>query len=236
MDRWILGEKTDEVCELFALMDKSKNTYECKVPRKHSYENICEKCKSTSFCVTPDYEDDYVTCTKCGNVQGGYISPNIITICREHGKTVYDPCERFKYWIDLAQGITKNFPKELQKKIHDFKNNTELKEFLMFKKNRKYRKFYGVIMRMWDENLVEPLSNTEIESLIVNFMHLQSYHSRNRSKNPKTGRKKSLPHYIFLITTFLNKIGREDLASNFLPMKCVKIKKEYEEIINHLFS
>lgn len=235
MDRWILGEKTDEVCRLFQLMDTAKLHKEPKTDVKQSYVNTCLSCLKDDFAETCDKEINYVSCTNCGNVQSGTIAPNIMSVCREHGKTVYDPCERFRYWIDLAQGITKNFPKALKIKAKDFHTNTELKNYLMKKENRKYRKYYGTILREWDPDLVQPLSNTEIESLLLNFMHLQSYHSRNRGKNPKTGRKKSLPHYIFLITTFLNKIGREDLASNFLPMKCVKIQKEYEEIINHLF-
>lgn len=197
-------------------------------------ENICKQCGNKTFEDTLDYENDFISCVKCGNVQFGELNPIDITTVRQYGKTVYDPCERFMYWVQLAQGDGK-ITNELRKKVDSLSTLSELKTFMMQKENRKHRKFYPTILKEWDEEFVPPLSNTEIDSLRVNFMHLLRHHSKNRGKNPKTGRKKSLPHYIFLITTFLNKIGREDLASNFLPMKCIKIQKEYEGIINHLF-
>ena len=237
MAGWILGESSDELIELFSYMDEAR----CFLPSKSIKPEVlspelpvCAKCQHTEFSDTIDCESNWKVCTKCGEIQFGSANLPCMIKMRTYGKTIYDPCERFRYWIELARGHAK-LPKELVKKIEHIHSLTDLKQFLNQKQNRKYRKFYPSILKQLDEDLVEDLSNTEIESLLLNFTHVLSIHAKNRKKNEKTGRKKSLPHYIFLITRFLEKIGRDDLASNFLPMKCEKIKKDYEELINSLF-
>lgn len=232
---WILGEATADILEQFRLADLARGKENEVNSNCYDAETLsCEKCGSEKF----DEHTDRVTCSKvctqCGNIQfGEAYAPSLFNL-RIHGKTVYDPCERFRYWIDLSQGKVK-LPPDLIEKLEKISTLSDLKHFLSLKQNRKYRKFYGCILKSWDEDLIENLNNTEIESLLLNFTHLLQFHSKQRGKNPKTGRKKSLPHYVFLITTFLKKIGRDDLASNFFPMRCKKIEKEYEEIINHLF-
>jgi hypothetical protein len=226
---WIFEGNSPEVQELFRIKDSLYGSNKDEISL--CIKNECEKCNSKEF--TESNETGYIVCIECGNIQNGTVELSV-SKARQYGKTVYDPTERFRYWVELAQGNVK-LPIPLYKEVEKFNTNTELREFLMRKENRKYRKFYGCIMKKWDPELLQPLSNTEIESLYVNFNHLLSNHARSRKKNEKTGRKKSLPHYIFLITLFLNKIGREDLACNFLPMRCSKVKRDYEKIINEIF-
>jgi hypothetical protein len=196
----------------------------------------CEECGKNEFVETPDYTNYEKVCTHCGCVSFGdlYYQTQFRSV-RQQGRTIYDPLERFRYWIQLAEGNGK-LPKPLLKSIENIQSNTELKQFLFMKQNRKYRKYYASILKMWEEDLVLPLSNCEKESLELNFNHLLRTHKFSRERNAVTGRKKSMPHYTFLIEIFLRKIGRDDLASNFLPMKCSKIRKEYEQKILESFS
>ena len=225
--------------ELWKLRDEAYSQIYPSAPNKPFHLKIpdeCEECGHSEFVETPDKSNYEKTCTHCGCVCYGdlYFQTSFKTV-RQQGRTIYDPLERFRYWIQLAEGNGK-LPKQLVKLIEPIQSNTELKSFLFLKQNRKYRKYYATILKSWEEDLVQPLSSCERESLELNFNHVLRIHKFARERNAQTGRKKSMPHYTFLIEVFLKKIGRDDLASNFLPMKCSRIRKEYENKILECFN
>jgi hypothetical protein len=203
--------------------------------KENRLKHTCVKCKkSDDFVESADCVINEIVCVKCGETQFGGFDENVGSV-RSQGRTMYDPVERFRFWIELAEGKGK-IPPSLLKVCDNFTSISELKAFLQQKQNRKYRKFYGSILKNWDPDLIKELSSEEKQSLEINFHHLLRIHKNENKRNKKTGRKKSLPHYTFLIEIFLQKIGRADLALNFLPMKCKKIRQEYEMLINELFS
>lgn len=220
-----------ELWEQFDIFFARKKTVELEENR---LEKICLKCKSVSFVESTDCVSNEIVCTHCGEVQFGSFEENVSCV-RSQGRTLYDPLERFRFWIELAQGNGK-IPPALLKICDSFSCLSDLKSFLLLKQNRKYRKYYGCILKKWEPDLVQPLSSEEKQGLEINFNHLLRIHKNENKRNSKTGRKKSLPHYTFLIEIFLRKIGRDDLALNFLPMKCKKIYNSYIELINTVFT
>lgn len=220
-----------ELEEIWNIFDALRNKQTPSLENKYD-PALCEFCNETSeFAETSDRENRMIVCTKCGYVQSGTKCTPLQEL-HTLGKTRYDPMERFEYWINLAEGQAK-IPKKLQVEIDKISTLSELKAFLQIKKNRIYRKYYASILRQWDDLFIVPLTNVQKESLRLNFAHINRTHDRSVQENTK--RKKSLPHYTFLIAFLLKKIQRDDLAEHFFALRCPSIEKKYIKKMSELF-
>lgn len=195
----------------------------------------CDVCYQTNFVETLDCETFHESCTNCGNIQ---FVPTYVNLSKlkEHGRTAYDPMTRFEFWIKLANGDAK-LPKQLKDFVDKCNSNTQLKEFLNKKENRIHRKYYGCVLKQWEPELVPSLSSHEIECLKNGFSHIRSSfkYIYKSEANVKIQRKKSLPHYVYIITFLLNYIQRQDLASNFFLLRCKSIEEKYASYFKEMF-
>jgi hypothetical protein len=218
--------------ELWNDFDLCKRLLQDKPAETLFNPNVCSHCTlEVDFDETADYENRVVVCPKCATIQTGSLQTPLHAL-HTYGKTRYNPMERFEYWIDLAEGRGK-IPKKLKHKLDTLCTLSELKAFMEKKENRVYRKFYATILREWDDLFITPLSSTEKESLRLNFAHINRNH--DRSVQQTTKRKKSLPHYTYLISFLLKKIQRDDLAEHFFSMRCTAISKRYMNKLAELF-